>query len=270
MRTKQLLLALIACGVMAVQMNAQPAAPAAAAPVYTQTINYVKITTGKGGEWRQFTRDTSMKMAQIRADEGEIISWTLLRSVYPSGQEARADYMISTISEGGPRSNRGTMDEMYKKAGIAMTPSEANAKRSTLATLVASEMWRPRIRVGAPAKGHYLFLNWMKVHDADKYTALETTVWSPMAQEWVKQGAMSGWIYATKMLPSGTDTKYTAYTADMFPTMEAAFAQRAYKEVFEKVVPGKKFDDVSAEIAKTRDLARRELWEVVERVTKKP
>ena len=267
MRTKQLLLAMFACGALAVQMNAQPAA-AAAAPVYTQTINYVKITTGKGQEWRQLIRDTSMKVAQVRADAGEIISWTLLRSVYPSGQEARADYMISTVSEGEPHSSRGTMDEMYKKAGIAMTPSEVNAKRSTLSTLVASEMWRPRIRVGAPAKGHYLFINWMKVHDAAKYTALETTVWSPMAQEWVKQGAMSGWIYATKMLPSGTDTKYTAYTADMFPTMEAAFAPRQVKAMFEKVVTGKTFDAVSAELPKIRDLVRRQLWTVVECVTK--
>ena len=85
----------------------------------------------------------------------------------------------------------------------------------------------------------------------------------------IKQGTMSGWIFATKTLPAGTDTVYTAYTADMFPSWDAAFANRQIQAVFEKMAPGKNFDQTMGEIGKLRDLARRELWVVVERVTKK-
>jgi len=117
--------------------------------------------------------------------------------------------------------------------------------------------------------GHFLYLNMMKVHDVPAYIEFEDKTWRPMAEEWVKQGAMSGWIFATKVLPGGTDTTYSAYSADMFPTWEAAFAVRPPQPVFEKVHPGKKYDQLSAELAKLRNLGRRELWEIVERVEKK-
>jgi hypothetical protein len=265
MKMIRLLLTVAAVFTIAMQLHAQTAT---SAPVYTQTVNYIKVAPGKGEEWLSFVRETSMKVGQMRANQGEIISWTLLRSVYPAGQEARADYMISVVYEGGPHSLAATNDELYKKAGVAMKTSEISAKRATLSSLVASEMWRQNVRVGAPAKGHYLFVNYMKVLDTDKYTELETKVWAPMAQEWVQQGAMSGWIYSTKILPSGSETTYTAKTADVFPTMEAAFKSRDTKATFEKVVAGRKYEETFAEFSKIRDLARRELWTVVERVTK--
>lgn len=243
-----------------------------AAPVITQTIRYVKVGPGKGTEYVQLVNDTTKKVAQMRADAGEIISWTLLRSVYPAGQDARADYMTSTLSEGPPLAPIGdsARESYYKKAGVTMTVSEISAKRSSLSTLVAQEMWRVRARVAAPQKGHYLYLNFMKVHDASAYTDFETAVWRPMAEEWVKQGDLSGWIYATKMLPTGSDTAYSAYSSDMFPTWAAVFKARPAQAVFEKAHSGKNFDLVMAAVPKLRDLAKRELWVVVERVTKKP
>jgi hypothetical protein len=108
----------------------------------------------------------------------------------------------------------------------------------------------------------------MKVLDSPKYTEFERTVWRPLAEEWVKQGAMSGWIFATKMLPAGSDTVYTAYSADMFPSWQATFTSRPGRPIFEKVHPGKNYDEAMAEMSKMRSLAQRELWVVVERVEK--
>ena len=243
---------------------------APAAPVYTQTLTYIKITPGKGAEFEQFMNDSSRKVAQARANAGEIVSWTLLRAVMPAGQEARADYVLSVISEGAPAAPMGRTQfaDALKKAGATMSAAEYYDKRSALSSLVAVEMWRPQVRVAAPKKGHYLFLNFMKVHDAAAYTEFEKTIWKPLADEWVKQGAMSGWIYATKMLPGGTETPYTAYSADMFPTWKAAFEARSMQPIFAKVHPGKSYDDAAASIPKLRSLARRELWVVVERVEK--
>lgn len=81
---------------------------------------------------------------------------------------------------------------------------------------------------------------------------------------------MSGWIYATKMMPTGTETPYAAYSADMFPSWKAAFTARSMQDIFAKVHPGKKYQDAADSIPKLRDLARRELWVVVDRVEKSP
>lgn len=245
------------------------AQPAAAAPVTTQKIFLLKVAHGKNQEWIQLMRDVSMKAAQVRADAGEIISWTILRSVYPAGEEARADFMISEISAGNPHTGGMKRADTYKAAGITLTPAEFDAKRDALATLVASELWRPRIYHGSAHKGDYLMVNYMKVSDEKKYAELEKTIWSPLAQEWIKQGAMTGWLYATKMLPAGSETVYSTRTVDMYPSLEAAFADRKVAETFAKVHPGEKFDEVMGNITKVRDLGRRELWTVVERVTKK-
>lgn len=259
----------VVCLLSAALPAQEPAKPAS--PSYFQTLVYIKTPPGKGPDYVQFSAETTRKLMQSRANVGEIFSWTLLRAVMPVGQEARADYLVSILSEGSPRPplSNPEMDEALKKAGIAMSAEEYIDKRASLTTLVAQEMWRIMSRVGAPQKGHYLVLNHMKVKDAAAYTEFERTVWQPMAEEWVRQGAMSGWIHATKMLPSGTETPYSAYTADMYPSWKTAFAEREpLKSVFEKVHAGKNYNETFENGMKLRELARRELWVVVDRVEK--
>lgn len=262
--------ALPAFCIFAAQLPGQQAAQQPAAPVYTQSLTYLKAAPGKGNDWLKMTREETMKTAQVRADAGEILSWTLLRSVYPAGEEARADYIISILTEGPPRAPKGDggLEADLKKAGLKMTTSEYWAKRTGVVTRVASELWRIRERVAAPQKGHYIQLNFMKVNDVAGYNDFSSKVWRPMAESWVKEGAMSGWLYATKILPSGAETAYASYSADMFPTWEAAFASRSMRTAFEKVHPGKSYQEAVDAMPKLRSLAKRELWVVVERVEK--
>jgi hypothetical protein len=260
----QVLLLTISAILMAGQLRGQQQ------PQYYQTLTCIKANPGKGAEYRQFVGDTSKKMAQVRADAGEIVSWTFLRSVMPAGSEARCDYMISTLFEGPPPAPMGSegLAKALQKANVNMSAGDYIAKRDTLSSLVSMEMWRMRLRVGQPQKGHYLFINYMKVHDAPEYNDFENTVWRPMAEEWVKGGDQSGWVYSTKLLPSGTETPYPSYSADIFPSWEAAFKTRSAQTMFEKVHPGKNYQQTFNRLAKLRDLARRELWVVEERVTK--
>jgi len=265
MKKLSLLLALAT----ALIFGAQGIAQTAGNQVVTQELSFIKTAHGKGEEWVKLMRDVSAKRAQVLADEGKIISWTLLRSVYPAGDEARATYMISQISAGNPKSMNVNNEEIYKKAGIAMTPKEFYAKRTELSHLVASELWRPQIYNGAAQKGNYMTVNMMKVKNAAKYDELEHKIWSPISLELIKRGAMTGWLYSTKMMPTGSETAYSAMTVDMYPSLEAVFADRNFDDVLAKAHPGKDSATLFNEMAGARDLARRELWTVVERVTKK-
>jgi hypothetical protein len=265
MKAKALLLTMSVIWVMTGQVEAQQQ------PVYYQTLNCIKVMPGKAREFTQFARDTSMKVAQMRADAGEILTWSLLGSVMPAGQEARCSHMIATLSEGSPRAPLGPegFEKALQKAGVNMTASDWTAKANSLSSLVSTEMWRHRIRLGAPQKDHYLFLNYMKVHDGPEYNDFENAIWRPMAEAWVKEGSQSGWIFATKVLPSGTETAYTAYSADIYPTWDAVFKQRSTQATFEKIHSGKNYQQTMDRVPKLRDLARRELWVIVERVAKK-
>ena len=264
MKNKLLLLTLAAVSSLTSHAATAPA------EVFTQQMTYIKTQVGKSDDWLQIVRDTSMKIAQKRADAGELISWTLLRSVYPAGEDARADYIISEISAGSPHSALRTLDENLKQAGIGMTADELLKKRNATSALVAQELWQPQIYNGGAKKGNFLVINFMNVLDPAKHEALETTIWSPLTKEWIKQGELTGWIYATKIMPSGSESRYGAYTADMFTSMQTALASHDYDAAFAKVHPGKKVEEIFADGDKARVIAKRELWEVIERITKKP
>jgi hypothetical protein len=265
MKNAKLLLALF--GTVTVPLSAQE-------PVYYQVTNAIRVVPGKSSEYAKFVADTSLKIARTRIDAGEITTWMLLRSVIPAGAEARADYMISTIYTGVPPAPRTREDteKSLKLSGVPMTAAEFYAKRDSLSSLVATEMWRPRVRAGNAQKGHYMYLNLMKVHDPAAFTQFETDIQRPIFEERIKRGEMSGWSYGTRFLPAGTDSAYSAYTADIFPTWAAAFKQMSPgQEIFAKVHPGKNAQEVMGKLNSLRDHARRELWVVVERLdAKKP
>ena len=257
MRNRMLLV--IASAVFsAVGLNAQQPQQ----PSYYQTVACVKITPGKFAEFRQFVNEASKKMAETRAKAGEISSWAVLRSVMPAGTEARCDYAISTIYEGAPPAPQTTegLGKALEKAGVKMTAAQYLAKRDSLSHLVAMEMWRPRIRLGQPEKGHYLLVNYMKVHDATAYYKFERETWQPLADAMIKEGTQSGWMLSTVLLPGGTDVKYTARTVDVYPSWDAVFKGNNMQEVFKKVFPDKDYQQTFESLTKLRDLAERDLF----------
>lgn len=160
---------------------------------------------GTSNEYREFALDTTAKLMQARITAGEAATWTLLRAVSPAGSEARCDYMSSTIYEGEPGEPqwRAGLEKGLQQAGVKMTAANYIAKRDSLSHLVSNEIWNVRIREGQPQKGNYMFLNYMKVHNAPEYIKYENEVWRPLAAEWIKEGTQSVWVFATAMLPGG-------------------------------------------------------------------
>jgi len=241
-------------------------------PGYYQVLNCIKVTTGKTTEYLKFVNDASKPLAQARANAGEIVSWSLLRSVLPTGEEARCDYSIVTTYEGPippPPVRREDLPKALERASIKMTAAEYYARRDAVSHLVATELWRTRIRLGQPQKGNYVFLNYMKVHDLPGFTKFETDVWRPLAEGWIKEGTQTGWVFNTALLPGGTEIKYAAVTADIYPSWEATFQQRNTTDMFKKAHPGKDLQQTMAPQTKLRDLAQRNLMIIEERVTKK-
>jgi hypothetical protein len=262
---KNRLLLITASAVLAtIGLNAQTQ------PAYYQTVACVKVTPGKFTEFRQFVNDTTKKMAESRTKTGEIVSWSLLRSVMPAGAEARCDFMVSTNYEGAPPKPPSAEDtaKSLENAGVKMTAAQYYAKRDMLSHLVAMEMWRPRVRVGHPEKGHYVLLNHMAVHNAADYFKFEMEIWHPLAEEYIKEGIQSGWQFSTLLFPGGTDVKYRAVSADIYPTWEAVFKTHDTQASFKKVHPDKDYEQTMGGMSKLRDLAQRDLLVIEERVAK--
>lgn len=263
MPTKKIVLAasaILACMPLAAQQT----------PESHVVANCVKVTRGKTAEFAAFARATMMKMAQQRANAGEIASWSLLRTVYPAGEESRCDFTITTTYNGKPGAPRGSEDtaKALMAAGVVMSADEFYTKREALSRLVATEVWRTQLRTGKIEKGNYVALNMMKVRNMPAYAEFEAKVWLPMAEQWINDGVQTSWAFATRVYPAGSEREHNAYTVDVYPNWEAAFGGRAIRPMFEKVHAGKDIQKTLEPMSKVRDLARRDLLYVMERVTK--
>jgi hypothetical protein len=259
----------LVAALVAATLNGQPTTPRP-----YQSVVCLKLQPGKtGSEYRQFVGETAVKLNQTRADAGEIVSWSLLRAIMPAGEDARCDFMQSTIRETTPPLDP-TPDSLaaaLEKARVKMTAAEYLARRNSLVRLVSSELWRPVIRVGQPHKGNFIYVNYIHELNAAEYRKFENDVFRPMAENMIKDGKMTGWLFGLKQLPGGTDVKYTAMTADMFDTADAAltFGGAMMQAAFEKAHPGKDYQQDFGRVGKLRNLAQRQLFVIDERVTKK-
>jgi hypothetical protein len=242
---------------------------AQSAPAGYDRITCLKAQPGKQAELAQFQNDVWKKLVHVEVDEGEASAAYLLRTVFPGGEEAYCDYITVIVYPGvppppGPEHLTG----LIKKAGIDMNVDAYDAKVRELAQVVSSELWRPLIIVGAAQKGDYLYLNFMKVHETDAYFGLERNMWKPMAEAFIKDGIMSAWFLVVPFLPSGT-AGYQAVSVDVFPSWEKALKgiYEVEKDTFKRVHPNMQMSDFEAKIMKARDLDRRYLLTVEEKIT---
>jgi len=232
------------------------------------TVVCLKLQAGKQLEFREFTANDTRKVMQASVDAGDFSAWYLFRSVYPLGLEARCDYYSVTVHKGTPPdpSVSTRLDAAIRKSGVSMTLSEYLAKRSSLTTLVSSEIWRTAIQIAAPEKGDYLYVNSMKVHNMNDWMDMERRVWKPMAESWVKDGIMRAWMVNRPVLPAGTDLKYQAVTLDVYSSWESALKSRSVSDTFKKIHPTRNQETTFEAINKSRDLALRELLYVQDKV----
>src|SRR5260370_22159381 len=109
-----------------------------ASPIF-QTLTCVKAQPGRLTEYRDFVTSNGPKLAKVAIDAGTYNTWTLLQAVRPSGEEARCDFEISTLSEGTPpEPNQGQgLAEALSKAGIKISPTDYLGKRDPTSHLVS-------------------------------------------------------------------------------------------------------------------------------------
>jgi hypothetical protein len=241
---------------------AQPAAQ----PAFYNTAICTKTPPGADAAQRSRYFSDLGKLMKSRVEAGEAVSWSLMRSVIPAGEDARCDYVSLTTYQGTP-GKPATREDLIKgieRSGLKISPDEYYTRRAGVSKLVSIEMWRPLISIGQAAKGNYLYVNFMKVHKMADYVKFESEVWQPMAAQWIKEKAMTSWNFSLAMLPGGTDVKYAALSVDVFPDWESAFKRRSLTAMFKKVHAGKSTDQIES-MDKLRDLARREMYVIEER-----
>jgi len=253
-------IALSACLIQGVSAQSQP-----------QTGYYaracIKVRDGKMAEARKFIEE-HRKLVQAVVDSGPIGTVFMMRSVMPAGETATCDLAQVTFFKGAPPAPPGVdaIATFMQKAGMSESAAEFLTRRDSLMRLVSSEMWQTAVAVGNMQKGDYAFINHMKVHDMPAWMELERSIWKPMAESWVKDGSMRGWLVSRPVLPGGTGLPYQAVTVDVVPAWDNVFKALSLEKTFKQVHSDKNLNEVMEKIGKARDLALRELFVVDDKV----
>jgi hypothetical protein len=93
---------------------------------------------------------------------------------------------------------------------------------------------------------------------------VEREIWKPVHEARIKDGQMTGWVLATKLLPYGSADAYHDATVDLYAGMEQFLSQGSPVPYFEKVHAGKDMDKLWAETDAACDLIRQEVRMIVD------
>jgi len=249
-------------------LSAIPAARAQDQPQTYLSAFCIKAEPGKTQEFEQFVRDVGSKLHQVRMQEKRISRWSFSRAVTPTGEEARCSHRLALVYEGAPPEPQTQLEADLKKAGIKMSPQEYSTRLTSLSKLVLQERFARFAGFGAPEKGTYFQINFMKPLPGKgaEFAKFEREVWQPLAEQAAKTGhPRKAWTAWARIYPSGSASDYDAITVDIFRDWASIWKPQGFsKEVAEKVFPGKSGQDLMAPISTLRNLVHRELYFVVE------
>ncbi|MFL6414156.1 MAG: hypothetical protein ACJ74Y_00580 [Bryobacteraceae bacterium] len=242
-------------------------------PGYVQTY-CVKVIPGKISEFEELLADIT-KLAKVRVESGRLASWSILRSVIPSGETARCDYALTSRYEGFPPEppDRQQVQADFRKANIQGTYPDLLTKRDSTSKLVSNDLWRnvAQGEVGAQVeKGGYVRVNLYKTnpgHMTSEWTKLEIEGWRPFAEAMAKETPGLGWRVRTLFLPAGTSRQYDGMTTDILPDW-AWVGKSPSLSLWDKVHPDQKAQDYLAKVDQAVSRYKVELYRAVEMITK--
>jgi hypothetical protein len=232
------------------------------------TVACFKLKADSNAEFRKFASEVSHKVAQGRVDDGEITTWYLLRSVMPQGSSAECDYLAVTMFPGSPHLlGPDQLGAAIKQAALSITPQDYVNKRNALTTLVSVAVFQNRTFVGSSKKGDFFQVNYMKTPNVEDWVAYEKKVWQPLAEALMKDGKLDGWSLNVRVLPGGSEQPYQAVTVDVFPSLNAVFADDPqFVERFRKVHPDMELGTTFQQFEKLRSRAVTQLYELEDMV----
>lgn len=235
-------------------------------PVFVR-VYYIDALPDKSSEYLELVLDEGVKIAQARADAGQIAAWYFMAARVPSGERANADFLAVYVMQDGFDSPSVTLADAIEKAGLKMSADEYREKRGSLTDLLYNDIWRNVAQVSESEVGNFILINYMDVHNMSDWLEIESDLARPTMEAQVNDGILTAWGSYRLYLPRGTALPYNAGTVDVFADWSAVGRGSQFADYLEKVKPGMDMDQVREKIGKSRDIVRSDLYEILAKVT---
>lgn len=227
-------------------------------------VNYVKVKPGKWKQFMEMEKD-SKKLHQGRVDRGVITGYTLYRNLFRGPDQDYDFIMVTSYDDYKKTENpwpQDLIDELFSKEA----QEEFMSTWPTVVEFTGTEMYD---RVTASELFHetnYILVGRMHVKPADwgKFKKHRTEIVKPMFDKVVEGKHHSGWSLWEK--DGGTRDFKFVYVNGYTGYGDWKTADVPWQEIFDKVHPGKDFNQLRDEIMSYPKTISTELWKVEIRV----
>lgn len=236
-------------------------------PTVFARVVFQKVVPGQEQEFERILKENMKPVHQLRKQNGKITNWRLFK-VHFNGTQDEYGYVTVVYYDSWAKTEANdNWPELLKaanpKADVPSIISKLHATRSIVKEYLFYREDFVTTKNPAPLK--FVLMDFMKTKEGmnDAYIKAEKEDWKPVHQSLADNGKRAGWGLWSLVLPGGTGGSYDYVTSNTFSSYEQ-LSSSGYEEAFKKVHPGKDMQAMFTQVAKTRDLVRSELWELID------
>ena len=233
-------------------------------------VQYNKVAPERSAAFEDAVKTQLAKVMQVRANEGAVTLWASSKMLFPSGSDAKYNYVLATVYRGVPplEPSAPELEKDWTKAGLKRA-AFLERMNSLGAVVVKREIWRGLETVGPLEAGDLIRVDAKKVTTARDYVDLERNVYKAVWSDRIKQGAMKSWAFFAVQLPGGEDRPYGFVTVQGFKDQQQMLgpASIPLSATWKSVHPTKDVYDVQKRTAAVSHTASVEVARVLVVVT---
>jgi hypothetical protein len=237
-------------------------------PALYALVEFMKVKPGNESRYLDVEKNIWKPLHLARAKQGNIVGWFLYQVRF-TGTDDCYNYVTVTLFD-----NFAKIEDPWKNIDPAKILPGKDLDKAWQETgesrdLVSSSLITRQASVyreGGPGDFKYLEVDYMKVDQGkeDEYWDVETNIWKPVHNEFIKAGSRVGWSLWGRNFPSGAGLDYQYVTVNYFSDFSKISAAD-YNAAFNKVHTGKDIDAMMKRTNASRVLAKSELWEVIDK-----
>jgi len=231
-------------------------------------VECMKVKPENEGKYLEIEKNIWKPLHIERARQGNIAGWFLYKVRF-TGTDDAYNYVTVTLF-----SNPANIEDPWKNIDPAKVLPGKDLDAALKETgesrdMVSSILINRQASVypdGGPGDFKYIQLDFMKVkpEKESEYWDVETSVWKPVHQEFIKAGSRVGWSLWGRVFPSGAELDYQYVTVNYMANW-SKIGVADYNDAFAKAHAGKNLDDLFAKTNASRVLVKSELWEVIDK-----
>ncbi|HPE75948.1 MAG TPA: hypothetical protein PLC80_07655 [Draconibacterium sp.] len=231
-------------------------------------VECMKVKPENEGKYLEIEKNIWKPLHIERARQGNIAGWFLYKVRF-TGTDDAYNYVTVTLF-----SNPANIEDPWKNIDPAKVLPGKDLEAALKETgesrnMVSSILINRQASVypdGGPGDFKYIQLDFMKVkpEKESEYWDVETSVWKPVHQEFIKAGSRVGWSLWGRVFPSGAELDYQYVTVNYMANW-SKIGVADYNDAFAKAHAGKNLDDLFAKTNASRVLVKSELWEVIDK-----